>query len=101
DIEVDTGYLVIYFFQAEDGIRDRNVTGVQTCALPILNRMFWIKFRKNLFFKQTKKVISLMILSQLMQPILKLVIRHHQSKINQNLNLKSVVVNQRQNANNG
>src|SRR5207249_8861437 len=24
--------------QAEDGIRDRNVTGVQTCALPILDR---------------------------------------------------------------
>src|SRR5699024_11379567 len=24
------------FFQAEDGIRARNVTGVQTCALPIL-----------------------------------------------------------------
>src|SRR5699024_12193998 len=24
-------------FQAEDGIRDRNVTGVQTCALPISN----------------------------------------------------------------
>src|SRR5699024_11876178 len=30
-------YLIFYyfFFQAEDGIRDRNVTGVQTCALPI------------------------------------------------------------------
>src|SRR5438067_6212582 len=27
---------VFFFFQAEDGIRDRNVTGVQTCALPIL-----------------------------------------------------------------
>src|SRR5437868_5046279 len=27
--------LCIFFFQAEDGIRDRNVTGVQTCALPI------------------------------------------------------------------
>src|SRR5207249_9503923 len=27
--------LVVLFFQAEDGIRDRNVTGVQTCALPI------------------------------------------------------------------
>src|SRR5699024_11230812 len=27
--------LVFFFFQAEDGIRDRNVTGVQTCALPI------------------------------------------------------------------
>src|SRR5437868_11593969 len=25
----------VFFFQAEDGIRDRNVTGVQTCALPI------------------------------------------------------------------
>src|SRR5438067_8797479 len=27
-----------FFFQAEDGIRDRNVTGVQTCALPISAR---------------------------------------------------------------
>src|SRR5260370_5113939 len=25
-----------FFFQAEDGIRDSSVTGVQTCALPIL-----------------------------------------------------------------
>src|SRR5438876_11817475 len=28
----------IFFFQAEDGIRDGRVTGVQTCALPILFR---------------------------------------------------------------
>src|SRR5699024_12127323 len=28
-------HLLYFFFQAEDGIRDRNVTGVQTCALPI------------------------------------------------------------------
>src|SRR5207248_8863918 len=28
--------LFFFFFQAEDGIRDRTVTGVQTCALPIL-----------------------------------------------------------------
>src|SRR5437588_5895327 len=27
--------LVFFFFQAEDGIRDHCVTGVQTCALPI------------------------------------------------------------------
>src|SRR5687767_15808926 len=26
---------IIFFFQAEDGIRDKLVTGVQTCALPI------------------------------------------------------------------
>src|SRR5699024_7068473 len=29
------------FFQAEDGIRDRNVTGVQTCALPISATYFF------------------------------------------------------------
>src|SRR2546429_4540922 len=29
------GYFVIFFFQAEVGIRDVAVTGVQTCALPI------------------------------------------------------------------
>src|SRR2546427_8714231 len=28
-------YLFFFFFQAEDGIRDLTVTGVQTCALPI------------------------------------------------------------------
>src|SRR5699024_9082969 len=28
-------------FQAEDGIRDRNVTGVQTCALPICPHSSW------------------------------------------------------------
>src|SRR5256885_6842449 len=38
---------VIFFFQAEDGIRDYKVTGVQTCALPIskqqvrINASFW------------------------------------------------------------
>src|SRR5258707_4182228 len=29
------GLLCFFFFQAEDGIRDIGVTGVQTCALPI------------------------------------------------------------------
>src|SRR5256885_4901572 len=28
-------YIFFFFFQAEDGIRDYKVTGVQTCALPI------------------------------------------------------------------
>src|SRR5256885_12582482 len=31
-------YGILFFFQAEDGIRDYKVTGVQTCALPILER---------------------------------------------------------------
>src|SRR5690606_41049654 len=29
------GSFVVFFFRAEDGIRDFHVTGVQTCALPI------------------------------------------------------------------
>src|SRR6266542_1145366 len=29
----------VFFFQAEDGIRDATVTGVQTCALPI---SYWL-----------------------------------------------------------
>src|SRR6266508_1360873 len=31
-------YGLFFFFQAEDGIRDGHVTGVQTCALPICAR---------------------------------------------------------------
>src|SRR3989441_6729294 len=30
-------YFLFFFFQAEDGIRDKLVTGVQTCALPIFS----------------------------------------------------------------
>src|SRR2546427_8183492 len=41
-----TMYLVFFFFQAEDGIRDLTVTGVQTCALPI----------SGTFFARTKNV---------------------------------------------
>src|SRR6266498_5453722 len=31
---------IVFFFQAEDGIRDADVTGVQTCALPISSPEF-------------------------------------------------------------
>src|SRR5438552_14622650 len=36
----------VFFFQAEDGIRDDLVTGVQTCALPILMRRFQLPGEK-------------------------------------------------------
>src|SRR5437773_4450219 len=35
---ISTCIFFFFFFQAEDGIRDRDVTGVQTCALPISRR---------------------------------------------------------------
>src|SRR2546430_6289681 len=41
--------IVFFFFQAEDGIRDLTVTGVQTCALPILpmTPMFSVNHDEN------------------------------------------------------
>src|SRR5690348_18000869 len=36
-------YILYFFFQAEDGIRDGRVTGVQTCALPICLNSTYIK----------------------------------------------------------
>src|SRR5258708_14371946 len=41
-----------FFFQAEDGIRDDLVTGVQTCALPICD------FSAQLFHHATASVVS-------------------------------------------
>src|SRR5207249_12209777 len=40
-------YVHFFFFQAEDGIRDRNVTGVQTCALPIFWLPTWSSVRSS------------------------------------------------------
>src|SRR5690606_40902463 len=41
--EIELGCVLMnknyFFFQAEDGIRDFHVTGVQTCALPIFRRV--------------------------------------------------------------
>src|SRR5699024_9559956 len=45
-----------FFFQAEDGIRDRNVTGVQTCALPISSYASDIEYnREGLELKELVK----------------------------------------------
>src|SRR5699024_11462224 len=44
---------LIFFFQAEDGIRDRNVTGVQTCALPISSIRKRVRKTLACFFKSS------------------------------------------------
>src|SRR5438094_6164609 len=41
-----------FFFQAEDGIRDRTVTGVQTCALPIYPSQSFDTSRVELLLKE-------------------------------------------------
>src|SRR5699024_11937725 len=40
---------LFFFLQAEDGIRCRNVTGVQTCALPISNVQRFLENVKGLY----------------------------------------------------
>src|SRR5207237_8951751 len=42
-----TPFTLFFFFQAEDGIRDSSVTGVQTCALPISKPDLEFLRRKN------------------------------------------------------
>src|SRR2546430_7194026 len=44
-INVNQCSVFFFFFQAEDGIRDLTVTGVQTCALPICSRCEGIRVR--------------------------------------------------------
>src|SRR5690625_5756448 len=46
-----------FFFQAEDGIRDGHVTGVQTCALPI--------YHENLFGKSSLFSVAKILLFSL------------------------------------
>src|SRR5258708_30240045 len=42
-------FFIFFFFQAEDGIRDDLVTGVQTCALPISSRArLWHRYCPSL-----------------------------------------------------
>src|SRR4030042_2514339 len=40
---IQTRLVCLFFFQAEDGIRDVAVTGVQTCALPISRSRRWCR----------------------------------------------------------
>src|SRR5690625_2686502 len=44
---------VFFFFQAEDGIRDGHVTGVQTCALPI-----WLRENAGLTAEQEQEAVA-------------------------------------------
>src|SRR5258708_24962743 len=44
-----------FFFQAEDGIRDDLVTGVQTCALPISKRLRPNAVLESSIFRSTKR----------------------------------------------
>src|SRR5699024_11476931 len=55
--------LIVYeffFFQAEDGIRDRNVTGVQTCALPIFSNPEMYEAMNDVFTKPDEPITNIL-----------------------------------------
>mgnify|MGYP006870602773 CR=1 FL=1 len=49
------------FFRAEDGIRDRDVTGVQTCALPIWKKEIRQKIHNSKIKKHPTRVFFFVV----------------------------------------
>src|SRR5256885_5499958 len=59
DAECGTAVMFLFFFfQAEDGIRDYKVTGVQTCALPILSTTCCDSF-KFVSWNESQQVVDM------------------------------------------
>src|SRR2546430_8846148 len=56
-IRSDTHSVFFFFFQAEDGIRDLTVTGVQTCALPICKEVATADIVKGVEFEEGRYVV--------------------------------------------
>src|SRR5690606_40611871 len=52
-----------FFFQAEDGIRDFHVTGVQTCALPILSPTLEAEHMKPKIPQSKKRLITVSLMA--------------------------------------
>src|SRR3712207_9399501 len=56
----------MFFFQAEDGIRDIGVTGVQTCALPILFRKEYFDNQRSILMLYSMITFFPIIVSEMM-----------------------------------
>src|SRR2546430_3004990 len=73
-VEIVSCSIVFFFFQAEDGIRDLTVTGVQTCALPIFSNLARRREMESFSFLEILlKVPSVLILS--IEAILRMLLR--------------------------
>src|SRR2546429_6448481 len=57
---------IFFFFQAEDGIRDVAVTGVQTCALPISERE--LRDQRAAFLENLKRELTVVARIESIQP---------------------------------
>src|SRR5437762_11724278 len=73
--------MLLIFFQAEDGIRDTSVTGVQTCALPI-----WLVSATPIAFTQgspplEKRTVFAMAFATSRSPDCKLTLRSEERRV--------------------
>src|SRR5690606_39503222 len=84
---------VLFFFQAEDGIRDFHVTGVQTCALPI-----WVPaalslgenlnlqpVKLPLFINAQLGFMAVYLLAEYDEVVRKLILAHHTALIDRQI----------------
>src|SRR5690606_40179233 len=69
-------FVIVFFFQAEDGIRDFHVTGVQTCALPIWH----ILQERDLYQGIIRHLISSIQNANSLPVLYPLQTRHHRSE---------------------
>src|SRR5690606_40200716 len=60
-------FIFLFFFQAEDGIRDFHVTGVQTCALPIST--YFLKIDRMKFKHKVIPGDTIVVRADLTEPI--------------------------------
>src|SRR2546422_10166242 len=58
----------VFFFQAEDGIRDVAVTGVQTCALPIFGSTSLLQRRMSVGYGRAARIIDQLELAGILGP---------------------------------
>src|SRR5256885_2512495 len=58
-------HFYFFFFQAEDGIRDYKVTGVQTCALPISQRLHIHAFVADAHAAEAQNATRRIVIDQL------------------------------------
>src|SRR5260370_33777751 len=75
---------MIFFFQAEDGIRDSSVTGVQTCALPIFSLdsiITAIGMAQDLAIMIAAVVIACVIMYASSGPVARFVAEHPTTKM--------------------
>src|SRR5260370_21372915 len=57
-------YPFFFFFQAEDGIRDSSVTGVQTCALPISTARLRARIQVACSSPQASVSLTIMVVAE-------------------------------------